>query len=394
MNRSSLSSSRASLVLAVAFAWGGASACNDAASAQPDGVTTTARPASRNATRVETAVITPSQAALTVTLPGEVEAWRDAELAAPMGGFVESVRVKSGDEVKKGQVLATIDSASHVARRNQTKVELDAAKIEVDRAKKLGKTLPGAQLDAAKARHEAAKAAYAAADVAVSRSVITAPFAGVAVSVDIEQGEVAAPGVPLIRVVRLDPVKVTVSLSDRDVLSVKKGMKAQVSTDARGNLRDGVVKHIQPAADLRTRAFVGEIEVANTDGALLPGMIASVRLAADVAESKIVISQDWLVTKPESLGVFVLKDGQAGDGATAEWREVKIGPIVRNSCVVDSGLRAGDVLITSGHRELAAGDALIVARKGTCCTEGRVVFDDGSPPAKSPGANQPASTKE
>lgn len=133
-----------------------------------------------------------------------------------------------------------------------------------------------------------------------------------------------------------------------------------------------VVKHIQPAADLRTRAFIAEIEVANKDEQLLPGMIASVQVAADVASSKMVISQDWLVTKPSGLGVFVHNDG------VAEWRDVTIGPVVRNSCVVESGLKEGDELVTAGHRELAAGDALIIARKGTCCTNGRIVYDDSA----------------
>ena len=362
-------------VLCVLLALGGVSGCNNV-EAKPDAVMSATPPASRNATRVEVAVIAPSQAALTMTLPGEVEAWRDAQLAAPMGGYIESVRVEAGAEVRKGAILALVDTATHVARRNQAKVEVDTAQVELDRARKLGRTLPGAQLDAAKARHKAAKAAYASADVQVSRSIITAPFSGVAVTVDIERGEVAAPGVPLIRLVRLHPIKVTVSLSDRDVLSVHKGMKAKVSTDARGNLRDGVIQHIQPAADLRTRAFTAEIEVPNEDGSLLPGMIASVQVAAEVEASQIVISQDWLVTKPDTLGVFVHEDGKA------VWREVKIGRIVRDNCVVESGLKAGDELVTSGHRELAAGDALIIARKGRCCENGRIVFEPAAAPAK------------
>lgn len=363
---------------------GGASACEDV-DAKPDPAPSAShKPANRNATRVEVAVIQPSQAALEMTLPGEVEAWRDASLAAAMGGYIESVRVESGQEVRKGQILVLVDTATHIARRRQAKVELDSAKVELERAKKLGKTLPGAQLDAAKARHDMAKAAYASADVQVARSIVTAPFSGVAVSVDIEVGEVAAPGVPIVRIVRLHPAKVTVSLSDRDVLSVRKGMKAKVSTDARGNLRSAVVKHIQPAADVRTRSFIAELEVDNEKGELLPGMIASVKIAADVASSQIVISQDWLVTKPEALGVFVHRDGKAA------WREVKIGPIVGNSCVVESGIEAGDELVTSGHRELAEGDALIVARRGTCCTDGRIVYDAalGSSSENEPGKKE------
>ena len=61
-------------------------------------------------------------------------------------------------------------------------------------------------------------------------------------------------------------------------------------------------------------------------------------------------------------------------GEVAKWRTVKLGPIVRNKVVILAGLKAGDELITTGHRELADGDKLIVARRGACCTDGRVVY--------------------
>ena len=102
---------------------------------------------------------------------------------------------------------------------------------------------------------------------------------------------------------------------------------------------------------------------------LMPGMIATVRLQSKVADQRVVIANDWLVTKPDGLGVFVLHDGQA------RYRTVKLGPIVGNRVVIESGLKVGDELVITGHRELADGDALLVARRGVCCREGRVAFD-------------------
>lgn len=334
-------------------------------------------------TRVETAVVRPSAAELVIQLPGEIEASRDANLASSLGGFIEKVNVEAGDTVKKGQVLALVDTTSHQVRRNQTKVELDAAKVELERAKKLGDALPGAQLDAAQARHDAARAAYLAADVQVARSVISAPFSGTVASSDAEVGEVASPGMPLIRIVQLDPVKVTVSLSDRDVINVKTGMKASVTTDARIDVIHGEVSHVRPAADLNTRAFTAEIALDNADDSLRPGMIANVQIQTDGQGSKqLVIPQDWLVTKPSQLGVFI------NDGGVARWRTVEAGAVVRNQVVVLNGLSAGDELVIKGHRELADGDSLIVARKGVCCQEGRVVFDGmPSPKAAAPRSN-------
>lgn len=371
MNRSHRNSLVALLLMAVA-----AAGCNKDTEAGPDGSTRPAPSVSSRATgvtRVETAVVRPSAADLVIQLPGEVEASRDANLASSLGGFIEKVNVEAGDTVKKGEVLALVDTTSHQVRRNQTKVELDTAKLELDRAKKLGDTLPGAQLDAAQARYDAARAAYLAADLQVGRSVITAPFAGTVARCDAEVGEVASPGMPLIRVVQLDPMKVTVSLSDRDVINVEKGMKASVTTDARIDVIAGEVSHVRPAADLNTRAFIAEIELDNADDRLRPGMIANVQIQTEGKGSKqLVIPQDWLVTRPSQLGVFV------NDGGVARWRTVEAGAVVRNQVFILKGLSAGEEIVIKGHRELADGDTLIVARKGVCCREGRVVFD-GAP---------------
>jgi membrane fusion protein (multidrug efflux system) len=347
------------------------SACNKSEANSEDRPTAsaTADPATARATRVDVAVIAPSEASLSLVLPGEVEAFRDAQLAAALGGYIESVTVKSGDLVKKGQTLALVDSATLGARRDQAQVELDSAEREWKRAEKLKGTLPGAQLDAAEARYLAAKAAYRTANVQASRSVIRAPFAGVIAEVDAEVGEVAPPGAQLIRLVQIDPAKVTMSLSDRDVLSVAEGMTASVSTDARATVLEGKVAHIHPAADTNTRSFIAEVEVPNADKQLLPGMIASIAIRSDVATKQVVIAQDWLVTRPDQLGVFVNEKGKAA------WRTVKAGSVVGDRLVVREGLKAGDELVVAGHRELAAGDRLLVSRRGTCCKDGRVVYD-------------------
>ena len=320
------------------------------------------------ATRVETAVLERSPASLRLTLPGEIEGIKDARLASSMGGYVEAVHVKAGQKVKAGKVLLRVDTATAGARRKQARVELETAEREYERAQKLAGVIPQAELDMAQSRLLAAQAALGTTGVQVARSVITAPFSGTVVDVATETGEVAVPGAPLVRVVQLDPVKVSVSLSDRDVVALTEGMEATVSTEARGARFKGQVTHIHRAADLRTRSFLADIEVPNPDGSLLPGMIASVEVDVAVAKDEIVVSQDWLVTKTDQIGVFLNRKDRAA------WQKVELGPVVGNRVVVSKGIKPGDELVMVGHRELADGDDLLVVRKGTCCTAGRVTY--------------------
>lgn len=320
------------------------------------------------ATRVEVATVEKSAARLRLSLPGEVKGSRDALLSAALGGFIEKVNVKNGDPVRKGQVLVTVDAATHQARLEQTRVELTSAEREWNRAKKLGQAMAAQARDAAENRFLAAKAAENLASVQASRAVIRAPFEGVVADVDIEPGEVAGPGVPIVRVVQLDPVKVSLSVADRDVVALRTGMQARVRTDAQSGTFNGEISHINPAADLRTRAFQVEVSVPNEGARLLPGMIATVTVDEGGVSDDLVVPQDWIVTKLDDLGVFIAKDGKA------VWQSVTLGPVVRTQVVVKSGIKAGDRVVITGHRELAEGDHLMVTREGVCCTAGRVVF--------------------
>lgn len=329
-------------------------------------------------TRVEVAVVEPSLGGLTLRVPGEVEGIRDAMLAAPMGGYVELVGVKEGDEVKRGAVLARVDSETYSTRLLRAEVEKRAAEREHERTRKLAHALPAAELDSADDRVKSAAAALRELQVAATRSVITAPFSGVVVHVDAEVGEVVSPGQPMFRLVQLEPVRVSVALSDRDVALAQVGMPATVDLAARSGMYTGKVVQISQAADLKTRSFEALVEVENKERTLLPGMIAQVSLSSTASagedaevtdpDKRLLISQDWLVTKPTGVGVFVAKDGKAS------WRDVKLGGIVRREVEVLDGLGPGDALVIVGHRSLADGDPVLIHRQGKCCENGRAVF--------------------
>lgn len=320
--------------------------------------------------RVEVASLAPSEAVLAFTFPGEVEGSRDALLAAPLGGYVEAVLVREGDRVKKGQALLRVDTAIYAARRDQAQAEFEAAQREADRLKAMGDAVARAQRDAAQTRLKISEAGLTLAQTQLSRSIVTAPFDGVIAQLAPEVGEVTAPGAPVGRLVQLDPVKVTLAVADRDIAALSVGLPVAITTDALREVMPGKVRFVSPAADLRTRAFRAEIEAANGDGRLLPGMIARVKVDAQRARDSVVIPQDVVVTRMQEVGVYVPEDG------AAKWRPLKLGPVVGQQVVVESGLSLGDKVVVNGHRDLVDGDLLDVAREGTCCSRGRVVWAD------------------
>ncbi|MCH2109655.1 MAG: efflux RND transporter periplasmic adaptor subunit [Polyangiaceae bacterium] len=322
--------------------------------------------------RIEVATIHASAAGLTLQVPGEVEGARDAQLGSPLGGYIERVPVKEGQDVKKGAELARIDSRLHSTRLVRARVDVKAAQRELKRAESLKGTIPQAEIDALSDRLATAKAALQELEINVQRSLLKAPFAGRVVKIEAEVGEIASPGQALFRLVQLNPAHVSVAISDRDLAVAQVGMPAQIQVDARSGVTDGKVIRLSSAARLRTRSFEAIIEAPNEDESLLPGMIAHVTLSTaenqDPDSKQLYISQDWLVTQPEGVGVFVVEDGKA------RWRNVELGQVMGRQVKVTSGVKEGDQLVTVGHRSLADGDPVLVQREGTCCTDGRVVY--------------------
>ncbi len=351
-----------------------------------------ARPVERSAEdrklegkRVEVVVVQASTPSLTLAAPGEVEGRHDALIASPQGGLIEGVHVKKGQRVKRGQLLVTVDRTLHATRLKRAELELRSAERELARAQALGASIPKAEIDSADDRVSLAEAALKELRLNAQRAVIHAPFDGYVVDVEAERGEVASPGSSLLRLVQINPVHVTVAVSDRDLRLAQPGTRAIIQLDARGERLEGKVAHVSRAADPKTRAFEAVIEVENPEEALLPGMIANVTLhaeppgdtetppASDTTESaggQLLISQDWLVTRPDGVGVFLVQDGKAA------WRSVKLGAILRRQVVVEEGLAAGDQLVVVGHRDLVDGERLLIHRTGRCCVDGRAVFGE------------------
>lgn len=352
------------------------------------------------ATRVEIATLEATETELRIVRPGEIAGGKVADVAASIGGLVEKVKVDVGDEVKKGDVLARVDTRLMAAQSRLSRVEIKDAKREHERLEKLGKTVASSRVDAAETRLERAKAQHSLNQIQASRSVIKAPFDGVISDAPYEPGESIPPGAAIVRLVQLDPVKVSVAVADRDVGALAVGDVAKVSTARVADPVEGKIARIDPVADPRTRTFTVEVEVDNGADLFSPGAIATVSFQGSRARESVVIPQDFLVTKLDENGIFVAVEREGN--TVAEWRPLELGEVVGDEVEVRGGVVPGEKVITVGHRTLIDGENLIISREGVCCTEGRVRYDNNAvakaarpaaPPAEA-DANEPAEKQD
>jgi membrane fusion protein (multidrug efflux system) len=189
---------------------------------------------------------------------------------------------------------------------------------------------------------------------------ITAPFAGVVDARYVDEGESVTPWAPVLRLIDASRLDIEAGVPERYAADVHVGSVAYVTFDVLpGREFTGTVKFVGGAVDPGNRTFPIEVDLENPDGIIKPEMVANVRVVRHKLEAAIVVPEEALRYTEKGFVAFVAADGERG--AIAEERHVRVGPSYANRTVVESGLRAGDRLITRGQLQVAAGSRIEIA---------------------------------
>ena len=323
---------------------------------------------------------------------GNVRAVHGADLAFDVAGLVESVDVKSGADVKKGQVLIKLVDADDRAKLEALNATAQLARLTANRSKQqlAVQAISTAQYDADMANLKSAQANAAAQQALVDKKTLRAPFAGRIGIITANPGQYINVGTTVVTVQQLDPVYVdfTVPQSSLDQLQV--GGKVEVTADAfKDKTFAGNVSATDPKIDLSTRNVGVEATVANPDKLLVPGMFTKVAVDSGAPQRYLTLPQTAIAYAPYGDTVFVVHDGappeldangqpvkakpSAGPKASANDRNgashyvqqvvVMVGPTRGDQVAVESGIKQGDVIVTSGQLKLKNGTPVNINNK-------------------------------
>ena len=283
--------------------------------------------------RVVVATPTPVEGEQTVELPGTLEPWEDALLFARVTGYLQSVSVDIGSEVKAGDVLATIVVPEMDAQLQSAQAQLDQERAEVELASMVEQRLqdlrkankeaiPQQEVDnaAAKRRVEVAQADLARAEVKRLRTLssfarLRAPFDGRVTKRILHPGalvrEGTTPGArPVVEVARTQPLRLVLQIPEPLVPSVAVGSELEVHLDAfPGREFEGTIARMSSALDDQTRAMRAEVDFENEEGTFRPGMYGEVFLRVRVPEGLLSIPSRAVRGQGEERHVLVARDG-------------------------------------------------------------------------------------
>ncbi len=239
--------------------------------------------------------LAPHSLAQELMLPGNVQAISQATVRSKLSAEVRSVRVREGDRVAAGQVLAEFDTAALRSQLAERTATLESARAQLEQTERT--RLANAQLvkqnfisqnafDSADSAHRAQAAAVEAAraqleqtQLMLADAVVRAPIAGQIARRYVQPGEKVSFDAPLFAIVDLSQLEVQAQAPVSDVARIPRGAKAEVEIEGlAGRVFAGRVDRINPSAEPGTRTINVYVALANEDSVLRAGMFARVRL--------------------------------------------------------------------------------------------------------------------
>jgi multidrug efflux system membrane fusion protein len=335
-------------------------ACSGAPADKPAAA---AQAAATDATPVRIAEATPGPALPPITADGLLAHEDEFRLSFKVGGVVRRIDVQEGEPVRRGQTLAVVDLAEVGAQATQAREAAAKAARDLARGERLhaDDVISTTQLEDLRTQDAVARAAVAAANFNLGQSTIVAPRDGVVLRRLAEERETVAPGTPVLVIGARDTGFVLrVALADRDVVSVARGDRATVVTDAHpGREIPARVSEVSAAADPRSGLFPVELALEPGPLRLASGMLARARIVpASVASPPLTYVPVAAVVEGDGrrAAVFV----PAGD--TVRRREVQVAFLLPGQVALAGGLAPGETVVTDGALYLGDGDRVRIVR--------------------------------
>jgi len=321
---------------------------------------------------VRTTVVRSGEGGQTLALPGTLQGFQQAPIAARAAGYVRRWTKDIGSHVAKGEVLAVIESpevdqqlSQAEAARQQAAAGLALAKSTVDRWEALRRkdVVSQQELDERRSGATQAAANLAAADANVQRlrqlqgfTRVTAPFDGVITRRNVEVGDlVDSSGKTLFVLTQMDPLRIYVNVPQSYAQLVRAGQKVVVTqAELRGRTFTGEVARSAGAIDPATRTMQVEINLPNRDGTLLPGAYVQVDLPLAGAKT-LVVPTNVLLFRGEGTRVALVDADHR-----VRLKPVTLGRNLGESIEVLGGVADGDRLVVNPSDSLAEGDAIAI----------------------------------
>lgn len=312
--------------------------------------------------RVRTLTMQPEPAGGSHSYSGTVEAANGVSLSFPTMGTITGIHVEAGEKVSKGQLIATLNPLQAHSSYNAAKSQLEQAEDAYGRMKTLHDkgSLAEVKWVEIQSKLQQARAMEEIARKSLADCRLYAPFAGVVAEKTAEQGQNAAPGVQVVKLVTAANVNVKIAVPETEISGVNTGCEATIWVAALNGQRfAGRVVEKGVVANAMSRCYDVKIRVDVTHADLLPGMVAEVQLAAAGNGGNVFVVPAGVMQTDEHNRKFVW----VADKGRAARRMVECGAFTARGVTIRSGVAAGDEVIVDGSQKVCEGTEVVADNK-------------------------------
>lgn len=298
----------------------------------------------------------------------KVEAINAVDIKPQVSGYIEEILFEDGSEVQEGQSLYNIEKRRYAANVASAKANLMQIENDYKRQQALykDKMLPKAELEVAEANVAKAKAALDLAEVDLDHADVEAPISGRIGKTLVSKGNfVASGGANLARIVQMQPVRINMSVTDKERLNAVKEMAKgpnESKIHLQAQLADGTIIDIEPnkiyadnEVSAQTATIPLYIEYQNTENLLIPGNFINILVSETSAKEEITVPQVAVAQDGNGKYVMVI------NGDIAEQKYVEIGDTFKDRFVIKNGLNLQDKIAITGVQKLSNGQKVKAA---------------------------------
>ena len=305
----------------------------------------------------------------TLSAIGTIAAVQGVTVSADLPGTVARVAFESGRPVRKGDVLAELDTRQERAQLAAIEAQQELARLNYNRLKGLlaDRVISQAEFDRAAADQKETDARLGEVHATIERKTIRAPFDGVLGIRQVNLGQYLAAGEAVVPLQSLSPIYVNFGVPQQDIGQIRVGHRVQITArDVAGADFSGRVTAFDSIVDQATRNVQVQATLTNPTGQLRPGMFVQTELMLGASTSVIALPASAISYAPFGDSVFVVTDLKGPTGASyrgVRQQFVKLGGGRGDQVAIVSGVTAGAEVVTSGVFKLRNGAAVVVNNK-------------------------------
>lgn len=301
--------------------------------------------------KVKVIKMQPSQVSATQGFSGTVEEMSGSILSFTVGGTLKKLLVTPGQSVCKGSLIGVLGDTSIKNVHNASMATLAQAKDAYQRMKQLhdSGSLPDIKWVETQSQLQQAISMEQIARKNLNDCLLYAAYNGVISDKFVEIGQNVSPGMPVVKLVKVDQVKIKIAIPENEIAQIKMHQPAIVKVLAIGNRSfQGNIVEKGISANPLSRSYEVKILIANSNTELMPGMVCQVELDHSFKQYVYVLPNHVLQLDDQNRSfVWVNVNGRA------QKKIVHVSKLTINEVIVDAGLNSGDEVLVEGQQKVS-----------------------------------------